>query len=237
MAASGADHVPAMCEECGTPPAFERRDVSASRSRTVKRTAASRAPADVRRRDAEMVAEGGRVHDLDVAARRRRRDAARCGLQFALAGEGGEENVMVARVLGDQHGAGDGARRIGVLLKGRVPEILRIVLLAGGKADVGAPASRAKASENPTLTLRAVRPAALALEMQRLGGGDAGGPKRRGVRRCIGAFQHQQTKAPPAAAGKSWLKLPNRAENPSPPSFSGSATVSSSMKKPGSWTM
>jgi len=33
------------------------------------------------------------------------------------------------------------------------------------------------------------------------------------------------------------LYAPNIVENPSLPSFSGSASVSSSMKKPGSWTM
>ena len=44
-------------------------------SRTLNRSAASRAPCDmIGRLDAEMTAEGGRVHDPDVAARRRRRD-------------------------------------------------------------------------------------------------------------------------------------------------------------------
>src|SRR3954468_12869877 len=42
---------------------------------------------DIRRWDAEAVAKTGGIHNLDIAARRRRRDTTRCRLQFAFAGE------------------------------------------------------------------------------------------------------------------------------------------------------
>ena len=52
--------------------------------------------------------------------------------------------VMVARVFGDQHDARDAVRAVGMALECRVPEILRMVLLAGEEADVGRCADRAR---------------------------------------------------------------------------------------------
>ena len=70
-----------------------------------------RAGGDIGRLRAEMVAERGRVHHLDVAARRRCRDAARCGFQVPHAGECRQKDMMVGRILGDQHHGGDAHRR------------------------------------------------------------------------------------------------------------------------------
>ena len=86
---------------------------AASRSRTANRSAASLAPsATVGRLGAEMIAERGRRHHLDFAARRLDRDAGRGRQQIALAGEGGQKDMMVARIVGDQHDAGDGRRAV-----------------------------------------------------------------------------------------------------------------------------
>src|SRR5262249_34906943 len=62
-----------------------------------------RARCAIGRIDAEARPEGGRIHDPDVAARRRRSEHARARVQLPLASESGEENMMVGRVLRDQH--------------------------------------------------------------------------------------------------------------------------------------
>src|SRR5215204_6016747 len=90
----------------------------------------------IRRRDAKAIAKAGGIHRSDVAARRGRRDAARCGLQFSFGGESREKYVMIGRVLGDQHHAGHRARRVWVFLKCRVPEVFGIMLLACREAYV-----------------------------------------------------------------------------------------------------
>ncbi len=61
----------------------------------------------IRRLDAEVQAIGRRVHHLDLAARRLDRDAARGRLEIGHAGERLEKDVMVGRVLGDEHHAGN----------------------------------------------------------------------------------------------------------------------------------
>ena len=126
------------------------------------------------RRDAEMPPIGRRIHHLDGAARRRDRDAARCGEQLALARESREKDVMVARILGDQDDADDAARRVGMRLECRVPEILRKMLLAYRKAGAGRGRIARESEREADRHWRPVGPLSLALEAQRLRGRDAG---------------------------------------------------------------
>ena len=86
----------------------------AAMSRTAKRIAASRMPRDTSGGStAKCSAESGRVHHLDLAARRLDRDAARGRLEIAHAGKRFEEDVMVGRVFGDEHHAGDAGHAVG----------------------------------------------------------------------------------------------------------------------------
>src|SRR5262249_3972338 len=133
-----------------------------------------------------------RIHHPDVAARRRRGDGAGASMQFALAGEGGQEDVMVGRVLCDQDGAGDAARRVGVLLERRVPEVLGVVLLTDRKTDLRRASVTGKCEREADLYGAAVRPLALAFEMQRLGNRNPGGAEFPGVSRGILALQHHE---------------------------------------------
>ncbi len=59
--------------------------------------------------NAELTAIRRRVHDLDIAARRCDRHTERRRMQLAFADEGRQEDVMIGRILGDQHRAGDSA--------------------------------------------------------------------------------------------------------------------------------
>src|SRR5262249_19485337 len=113
-------------------------------------------------------------------------------MQFALAGEGGQEDVMVGRVLCDQDGAGDAARRVGVLLERRVPEVLGVVLLTDRKTDLRRASVTGKCEREADLYGAAVRPLALAFEMQRLGNRNPGGAEFPGVSRGILALQHHE---------------------------------------------
>src|ERR1700682_4615519 len=102
-------------------------------------------------------------------------------MQVAYAAEGGQEDMVVARVLGDQHDAGDSARRVRVLLEGRVPEIFRKMLLAGRKADLRRCGVARKREREADLDGRAVGTRAGALEMHRVGDADLGGTKLGGI--------------------------------------------------------
>ena len=86
--------------------------------------------------------------------------------------------MVVARIVGDQHGTGDADGAVGVLLEGRIPEILRKMLLAGGKTDVVRPGVAREGEREADLDWRAVGPPALTLEAQRVGDPDSAGAKR-----------------------------------------------------------
>src|SRR5262245_27856411 len=77
-------------------------------------------PADVRR-DAELIAEGNRLHDLDLAVSGRGLDAERARMQIADAGEAFQKDMMIARIVRDQHDAGRAACAIGMKLERGIP--------------------------------------------------------------------------------------------------------------------
>src|SRR5262245_37669023 len=141
-----------------------------------------------------MAAESCRVHHLDVAPRRRGSDAARGGVQVAHAGECGQKDVMVARVVRDQNYPLDGACRIGMLLERRIPKILGKVLLTNGKAAGGSASVARKREREADLDGRAVRPFAFALEAHGIRDADPRLPKARRVRRGVIAFENHQRK-------------------------------------------
>src|SRR5437870_3359678 len=72
---------------------------------------------------------------------------------------------MVRRVFSNQHHAPDGACRVGMLLKGGIPEIFGKVLLTGGKADGWRFGVARERKRETNFGWGAVRPLALALEM------------------------------------------------------------------------
>src|ERR1700722_13413436 len=86
---------------------------------------------------AELVAKGDRRHHLDVAVLGARGDAERARMQVADAGEGFQKDMMIGRIVGNHHNGRDSDRAVGVALKVRIPEVLRIMLLANGKAEIG----------------------------------------------------------------------------------------------------
>ena len=79
-----------------------------------------------------------------------------------------------------------------MLLKRRIPEILRKVLLADREADAGRAGIAGESQREGDLYRRAVRPFALALELQDFRGGDARRLEGRGICRGIVALQQQQ---------------------------------------------
>ena len=104
-----------------------------------------------------------------------------------------KEVVMVARVVGDQHYAG----RLPLALlaccwKAGFQKFSGKCCWQAAKPRLGALASRAKASENPTFTGRAVRPLALALEAQGIGDADPGSAKGCRVGLGVAALEDQQ---------------------------------------------
>ena len=119
-------------------------------------------------------------------------------------GEGFEEGAVPLRLAGDDDDAGNAGGAVGVFLEGRIPEILRIVLLAGGEMDVGRRLVLGEGEREAELDRRAVRPLALALEAHGLGRSNAGGAEIGCVGRGIVRFQDQQRK-PLAALRKSRL--------------------------------
>ena len=103
--------------------------------------------------------------------------------------------MVVARILGDQHDAGDAARRVGMRLECRVPEILRKMLLAYRKAGAGRRGIARESEREADRHRRPVGPLSLALEAQRRRGRDAGVAKQIGIARRVIAFEHEQRKA------------------------------------------
>src|SRR5215471_19362983 len=101
---------------------------------------------------------------------------------------------MVARVLGDDHRAGDRARTVGVLLQCRIPEIFRIVLTTRGKTDRGRCGVAREGEREADFGDAAVRRPALALELQRRRDRYPGSGEVARVGAGIMTFQHQERK-------------------------------------------
>jgi hypothetical protein len=102
---------------------------------------------------------------------------------------------MIGRIIRDQHDAGDPADAVGVLLEGRVPEILGVKILASRKARVRCPDVAREGERKAELDRRAVGPPALALEGHGVGGGDTGAAERGRVSARIAAFEEQHRQA------------------------------------------
>ena len=67
--------------------------------------------------------------ELDIVGRLTPCSDASCGLAF-------EKMRVVVRLVAHHNDAGNACRAVGVTLKGRVPEIFRIMLLAGREANI-----------------------------------------------------------------------------------------------------
>ncbi len=92
---AGATTVAPMREEARDPARLQRRIQRGAVAHAKLHGGEPRPMGNIGRLGPEMAAEGSRIHHLDVAARRRRGDPARCGGKVAHAGEGRQENVMV----------------------------------------------------------------------------------------------------------------------------------------------
>src|SRR5262249_31262260 len=102
---------------------------------------------------------------------------------------------MVRRVFGNQHHAPNGARRVGMLLKGTIPEIFGKVLLTDGKADGWRFGVARERKRETNLGGGAVRPLALALETYGIRDPDRGRAKAGRVRCGVIAFENEQGKS------------------------------------------
>src|SRR6516165_8451534 len=99
---------------------------------------------------------------------------------------------MIARVFGNDHGAGDRIDAVRVPLQGRIPEALRVVLPAGGKADRGRCGIAREGEREAHFGDAAVGGATLALELERLRGRDTRGGEVARVGSGVVAFQYQE---------------------------------------------
>src|SRR5713226_8936274 len=100
--------------------------------------------------------------------------------------------MMIAWLLRDQDDRGDGACRVGMLLEGGIPEILRKVLPANGEADrrrLGVAGEREREAD---LDRAAVGPLGLALETQGIRDADAGGAKLGRVGNGVAALEDHE---------------------------------------------
>ena len=116
---------------CSTPPPAQRgraRETATQRAVRLGKSQGGSIPKWLRKAP---------VHHLDLSARGRSADPARRGVQIAHAGERREENMMVARILRDQDDARNPTRHIGMLLKYRIPEVLRQVCWQTAKPTRG----------------------------------------------------------------------------------------------------
>ncbi len=104
---------------------------------------------------------------------------------------------MIGRVLGDKDHARNGRRAVVMRLQRGVPEQVRIVLAAGGESwHPGDIASRAKASENPTVTGEPSGALAFAGERQRRRRGDCAAFESFRIGFGVHALQHQERETP-----------------------------------------
>ena len=85
---------------------------------------------------------------------------------------------MLFRLFGDDHDTRHRRDAVGMLLKGRVPEILRIVLLACRKMNIARAAILGESERETDLHRRSVRPFCFALETQRVRRANAGARER-----------------------------------------------------------
>src|SRR4029077_14541547 len=106
-----------------------------------------------------------------------------------------EKLLVLLRLIGhhdDTHNARDA---VGVFLKGRVPKILRIVLLARREMDIAGSLVLGKGKREPDLHCRAIRPLCFALETKVFRGSNTGRGECRRVGACIFRFEYEQREA------------------------------------------
>src|SRR5262249_4714887 len=84
-----------------------------------------------------------------------------------------------------------------MLLEGRIPEILRKMLLAGRKAHPGGPVVAGESQRKGDLDARTVGPFAFPLEAHRLRGADSGSIERGRIGARVATLKQQQRQALP----------------------------------------
>ena len=135
---------------------------------TAKRSAASRAPRDMsgaltpkRRRKVAGVRTSIAPRDVTMAKPSPHEDGLAVGKDL-------EKSSVLLRLLGDDDNTGHCSNAVGMLLKGRVPEILRVVLLACRKVNVMCAAVFGESQRESDFHRRSVRPFCFAFEAQRV---------------------------------------------------------------------
>ncbi len=91
----------------------------------------------VRRFCSEAITKRRRRYDFDRAAWRVRGDTYSCLVDLRETGDCRQEVLVASRILANQHNAQNGVRSVRVVLKRGIPVVLRIMLAAGEKADIG----------------------------------------------------------------------------------------------------
>ena len=127
-------------------------------------------------------------------------DAIREGRPPTVGGRAGirkefEKSLVLLRLLGDNDYAGDAGNTVRMLLKRRIPEILRVELLACREMNIARGAVLCESEREPDLHRRSVRPFCLALEAQRVQLADASRRKRGGIAGRLFRFENEQREA------------------------------------------
>ena len=120
-----------------------------------------------------------------------------------------KKTCVGCRLLCDQHNAGDGLRCVGMGLKCRIPEILRMVLEAREKPNIGRARIRRECKRKRYLDRAAVGAFAFALELVAVQNFQC---RPREIRSAVGMLRvlpAPASKIPARALAKSRLKAPN----------------------------
>src|ERR1700751_1504467 len=138
-----------------------------------------------------ICAISGRIHDPDVTAFGPNGESARVRVDVADPGERAEEVNMVLRLPGNHDDLSNARNAIWVQLKCRIPEVLRIVLLAREVTGIRRFGVRGECKGERDPHDRPVRAFGLALEVEHVEISDARGAERLGIRRRTPALQYQ----------------------------------------------
>src|SRR5262245_27165923 len=235
MACSGAMTVAPMCGDDAIPPAASAA-ASAARSRTRNCSAASLAPAEtsggaapkwLRKAAGSITLMSPRgvaaATPLEVACRSRTPVTAERKMWWSLGFSATRTTPPTALTV------------LACCWKAGFQKFSGKCCWEAAKPTCGACGSRAKASEKPSFT---VEPSGRApSRSKRIASETPILAARKSTASATAlALSSIRSESPSCCFRNSRLKVPKSAENPSAPSFSGSATVSSSTKKPGSWT-
>src|SRR5471030_295340 len=102
---------------------------------------------------------------------------------------------MTRRLVRHQYKAGDPLYAIGVLLKLRVPEILREIMPASAETQLWRVRIGGEHQRECEFDDRPVRPLALPFEIEHLEVADSAGTKVCGVYHCVSAIEQQHVEA------------------------------------------